>query len=376
MTVFSFILLFSSMGVDKGIAREIPRENNQDRPQILSSGIFVGLAIGVSLTIGLLLLAKPLAQIPGVPQVSSLIQIFAIALPPTIIFRILMGFVRGESRALPRVLSQNIILPTIKLALFGGLVILGMTVSAFAWAHLIAILVATATLLYFIRSEIEMVYRSLPSRDLVKSLVIISIPLMFVDFMSEVLTQADTFLLSIIIAESGPVGIYRTVYPLGQQLLLILSAVSYFVLPEFSRIDSSGAEGLNSIYKDISKWVFGLTLPMAIMIFWVSGSLIKLLFGSEYIAGAITLQILLVGFLSHVAAGPNEYVLMAVGEGRIVMVVDIAVAILNILLNILLIPYAGIEGAASATAASLIIRNGTALEETRDSAPSQRGVWC
>ena len=78
------------------------------------------------------------------------------------------------------------------------------------------------------------------------------------------------------------------------------------------------------------------------------------LFGPQFVEGYPVMLILVVGFLFRSAMGPAEFLLNMLGQQTACAAVLVTTAILNIALNLLLIPAFGLIGAAAATSASLV----------------------
>ena len=85
--------------------------------------------------------------------------------------------------------------------------------------------------------------------------------------------------------------------------------------------------------------------------------MLELLFGARYMGAALALQILSAGEFVHTLVGPNGTTLTSYGKTTLLMIDAVLAAILNIVLNLLLIPRYGISGAAIATAISLAVSN-------------------
>jgi O-antigen/teichoic acid export membrane protein len=76
-------------------------------------------------------------------------------------------------------------------------------------------------------------------------------------------------------------------------------------------------------------------------------------FGEEYIIGASTLFILGLAQLINTAVGANGYIMNMCGYEKVLLINDIFMAVINIILNYIMIPKYGIMGAAIATAISI-----------------------
>ena len=95
------------------------------------------------------------------------------------------------------------------------------------------------------------------------------------------------------------------------------------------------------------------TLP-AVLGVVVLGRTVLVLFGDGFDAAFAPLLILSVGQLVTAATGPTNALLNMTGEERIVTATYVVWAVINITLNVLLIPLIELEGAAIATASSLV----------------------
>jgi O-antigen/teichoic acid export membrane protein len=86
--------------------------------------------------------------------------------------------------------------------------------------------------------------------------------------------------------------------------------------------------------------------PLSAICFWVPDKVLKLIFGDSYLAGAMPLTILAVGQLINAVSGPGLLLLNMTGHGRSVTIAIVAAVIINLIGNILVIPYFGVIAAA------------------------------
>ena len=92
------------------------------------------------------------------------------------------------------------------------------------------------------------------------------------------------------------------------------------------------------------------------MLFY-SSKIIDILFGREYLSGYMVLCIVSLGVAFNVSVGSTGTLLQSMGQSKSVLLADVSGVLINILLNVWLIPTFGIVGAAIATSISLTIRN-------------------
>ncbi len=156
---------------------------------------------------------------------------------------------------------------------------------------------------------------------------------------------ADVVLLSFLLDDRA-VGLYSAAYRVVFLLMAIASSShSVFIAPVTRDRDDSTRW---SVTLSQSLWLsWTATLPLVIGGALVAPALMSLLFGDEFAAGALALQLLLVSVGLMAMHGAARNVLLARGRMDLDARVNAAVAAVNILLNVLLIPRYGIVASAS-----------------------------
>ncbi|MBN1386569.1 flippase [Candidatus Woesearchaeota archaeon] len=152
------------------------------------------------------------------------------------------------------------------------------------------------------------------------------------------------------------VGIYNTVLPTILMIGYLNGAIVTVFLPMVSEMWAKKdvakiRKGLSLIYK----YSILFTVPCSILSFFYADVILDLLFGPEYIAGALAMKILSFGVCLLGLSLVNFSVLSGIGRPEKVTVINLTTAGINAVLNILLIPFYGIEGAALTTTLSYLI---------------------
>jgi O-antigen/teichoic acid export membrane protein len=119
-----------------------------------------------------------------------------------------------------------------------------------------------------------------------------------------------------------------------------------------------------TLYQDATRWLMLATWPVYI-IFAVFPAVVLGIFGSRYIPGAAALAVLSVAMLANLGTGNVTVVLLMGGKSSWGAINTGAALIVNIGLNLLLIPHLGILGAAIAWGAGIVVDNVAALIELR-----------
>lgn len=129
------------------------------------------------------------------------------------------------------------------------------------------------------------------------------------------------------------------------------------------------------MYQVSSKWIFSMTLPVVAIVGLFPVFVISHTFGGAYTSGSSALTLLTLSFFTHSLVGLNGSSLTATGHTRLVMYDNVFVAIVNVMLNLLLVPQWGFFGAAVATAVAYLVLNliyGIHLYRTNEIHPFSR----
>jgi O-antigen/teichoic acid export membrane protein len=190
------------------------------------------------------------------------------------------------------------------------------------------------------------------SRDFAtRELLGYSVTLMGSGVLGFFLMWMDTLMLGLL-GTSQQVGIYSAAARIAIFSNILLTSVNTIMGPTISRLFASrDMQGLASVYKAGARWIIHISLPLYLILFIFADEIMGL-YGSTFLVGAQALIILSVGQLINVSVGSAGYLLSMTGRARIELINRIITVVANFLLNWLLIPIMGINGAAIATAFS------------------------
>ncbi len=169
----------------------------------------------------------------------------------------------------------------------------------------------------------------------------------------KVYSLMDTTMLGIMCREEV-VAYYTYPMRLVRIVIIVAAAVGSVLLPRLSYYFQNNmlAEGIK-VVNDVFYAMLFLLLPCGIGMFMVADTLIPLLFGSAYLPAVTTLRI---GALLTITLGFSDLfgtqILVAFGGEKKRLTATIVGAIMNIALNLLLIPMFAQNGAAAASVIS------------------------
>lgn len=135
------------------------------------------------------------------------------------------------------------------------------------------------------------------------------------------------------------------------------SALSQAAQPRFAELFAvDDRRGANVIYRATTAWLIVLTWPLYLLAV-VYGPEVLSIFGRSYRAGDLVMVILGLTMLVATACGQVDMVLITTGRSGWSLANGLTAVIVNVGLDVLLIPRYGITGAAIGWAAAIIVTN-------------------
>ena len=200
------------------------------------------------------------------------------------------------------------------------------------------------------------------------TLLKISIPLMFAQSVQFIMAWTDKLMLGAIdtpnvilglTTNSSEVGIYHVAFKLSMFAAVSLMAINSIAAPKFAEMfGKNDMEGFKKVVHQSTKMIFWSTLPLVI-IFFIFPEFFLGWFGDgeEFKIGVTAFIFLSCGRLISSFSGSVGNILQMTGNQNIYAKILLFGAILNVALNLILIPKYGVNGAATASMSSLIVWN-------------------
>ncbi|WP_172564915.1 polysaccharide biosynthesis C-terminal domain-containing protein [Vibrio navarrensis] len=189
-------------------------------------------------------------------------------------------------------------------------------------------------------------YNDIGLNELIKKGVMYSIPL----FLINVNISVDIIMLGKL-GTLKDVGVYQVAVTIANLLWIIPNLLGGLILSESSqkKLKDSLVQ-LNRFYKYLLFAAPILTIPL-----YYSDTIFEIVFGTEFRESGGVFNILFYGFYSMVVYKITNGVLAAKGKTRVPMLIFTLASIINIALNLLMIPRYGANGAAYASLISYLI---------------------
>lgn len=362
MTWVGLLAVPGALGLDKLLVREVAIYETKSE-----WGLIRGLLRWANKSVliassGLALLAAVISGIFVSHQDSLVLVslwIALISLPLVTLTRLRQAVLKGLNRVMAGQVPEMLIQPVLFIGftvtaylLFGqGLTIpwtLGINIAATG----IAFTVGTRVLVKTLPPPINKTFPSYKITEWMRS----AFPLMLIAGMQIINARIDIIMLG---AMKGPkeAGMYSVANHGAELIIFILFAVNTALAPTVVSLYTSGdIKKLQDVVTKSTRIILLFSLPIGLALI-VFGHWFLLLFGEAFTQGRTALAILSVGQLFNASMGSVGLLLVMTGHERNAAIGVGISAALNIILNALLIPKWSIEGAAIASASSMITWN-------------------
>ena len=371
MTLVGFFGLFNGLGLPQAAVRFVAAYSatrQYDRLHAFFRRAFSLLAVANFALAGALFLVGPwLARtMYHAPELVLYLGLFAGLLVlsgfTTFLGQVLAGY---KDVALRTVITSfigsplNIILGVILLA--GGMGLRGYVLAQFASGAIVLVLLLVAVWKLTPRAALRLASVA-PKME--SEVFWFSAAVWGVSFLEFLLAQVDKIMLGIF-QDIRQVGIYAIAAALVGFVPVALQSVNQIFSPTIADLHARGErELLGRIYQTLTKWIIGVTLPLAFVMIVYAKPLMRL-FGPAFEAGWIVLILGTIGQLVNAGTGSVGYLLLMSGNQRRLIRVQMMMAVFVVAVTFALVRPFGMVGVAFAAALTNVITNYLCLKEVR-----------
>lgn len=283
----------------------------------------------------------------------------AVTLPPFVAMLVEGGLLQGLKRPVWAQLGARLLQPSLLLALVLGMsLLLDEVLSA---AHAMAAAAAAVAAGWLLTAWLGR--RAMPAEVAVASARHeavqwwpVSLSMLLITAVNLVQTQTDIVMLGLL-RDTDLSGIYAAASKVAEVVAFGLVAVNAIAGPLIAGLHARGEHHEIQRLLRFAAWgILAFVLP-AVVVLVTLGEWVLSLFGAGFAAGYGALLILMGGQVLNALCGSVGLLLMMTGRQGVVARLMVGTALLNVLLNALLIPPFGLEGAAMATATTTVTWN-------------------
>lgn len=331
--------LFTDLGVSTFLTIQLSRNNELLKPY-LNNALAIKLGLAVLAFLGIISVAF-LTPYTG----TKLIVVFIIGLyiVITAISQIFQSIFQA-AQSMEHIAITQLLNPVILLAGTIYVIASGMDVVAFALVYLTSGIVILA---YNLTVVVLFYHRPLPAFDtkLWKMLILGGLPLSLSAIFSFIYFRIDVQLIDFILGDVA-VGNYGAAFKVIDAVVCIPAMYTMAILPVISYYFHKNSPDLQVLLEKSLKYLLILGIPISIGGVLCADKIIYLMYLDKYADSVPVLQGLSLGMLIMFINYMGTTVLTATNLQKTFMVINAFSAVINIFLNLMVIPVYGIAGSA------------------------------
>ena len=372
MTIVSFMGMINVLGLPESAVRFVAVYSASKRFQELRSLFWNGswMLLGTNLVfVAILLRAGPwvVNRFYHAPRLTQYLPLFAAIMVTAALNSFYGSVLSGYREVGRRTVIAKIVASSVTIASSVLLITFGFGLRGYLSAQILSASCVLLLLVYFaFRLTPVEARRPDLNRFLVSSEVWSFAGAMFgVKLMEFIMSQTDRVALGVF-RGTNEVGIYAVVASVIAYETILLQSVNQIFAPVIADIHARGEhELLGRLFQTLTKWILGLTLPLAIVLV-VYARPIMALFGHDFEAGWPLLIIGTCGQMVNCGVGSVGSMLWMSGHERRLFRVQIIMGAVMVLLCFKLVPAWGALGAVIAAAITNVGMNVGNLLEVRN----------
>ena len=359
ISIISFLIVISLFGFNSGIVRYISYYRTRgDEPRIkgiIKSSLKIAVPLSIFFFLILLIFSGFISNsIFHNSDLAFVLRLLAIIIPIGVITEIIFSIFTAFKKIEYKIYIVEVLEKLIRIIAAFILIYIGFTLKAAIFSYIISIIVSFLLSAYFLRRVFQFFKTKTRVIEMKKELLFYSFPLLFSGVLISIVKWIDIFMVGFFRSISE-VGIYNVALSTSYLMVIIPTAIMSLFLPIITENYSKKRyKEIRDISKDVIRWIFILNIIAFIFILTFSKEILRLMFGPEYILGNSSLIILLIGYLIFSFAHVHSNYLIMIKKTRLILFINFVMVLLNIFLNLYLIPLYGIIGGAIATSLSLI----------------------
>ena len=367
-SLFVLVSTAARLGTDATIVHVLASARAVERPEdvrpylraALVPVIAVGALAGAALAVAGIHVLHLVTRGAEVKHGGALIVLVGAAVPVAAAYDVVTAATRGLGRMRPTIVIERLVRPTLQLVLVVVAIIAGgdafAVVCAWIAPYGVAAVAATRALLQLLPET-----SSGATIDF-GAFWRFTLPRALAGTIQVALQRLDILLVG---ALQGAAA--AAVYTAATRFFVVgqtgNQALWYAVQPRLAMLVASrDLDAARRLYRVSTAWVIALTWPLALAVL-AAAPLVLDAFGRGYDSGTSAAVVMSIALLFSSACGLVDIVLITVGKTSWNLWDTALAFVVNITIDVLLIPRIGIVGAAIGWAAAILVRNGLALAQ-------------
>ena len=197
-------------------------------------------------------------------------------------------------------------------------------------------------------------------RGMIWPMIVEALPFGLTSLSGMIYTYTDSIMLSSL-QGNEVVGWYNASYRFVLMLLFIPNVINVVIFPVMSRFFISSPSFMKLLYGKYLKFMLILCIPMGIGTTLIADKIILFVFGEAFTKSIISLQILIWTIVLTFAGAAFVKLLESTNRQRIITKISLICVVVNVLLNLLLIPKFSYVGSSVATVVTELVLVGSII---------------
>ena len=370
ITILSILTIFVLMGLDRGVIKFVSFYKGKKDDDMVRSFINTSFKITIISSIIFAVILFLLSDILSLyffkkPGLAIILKIFSVLLPFFVISQLSLNILAAY-RKIKYIMSISILGYLLSLILFIVLIMFNIKSLGATLAYTIAFILLCIFSIFAVKTSIlNKLAKKKKDPNITKILLKFSSQIMFNNVIQYFIISLDTILIGYFLT-STDVGIYSAAYITSSVLLLLPGVLLWIFVPTISELFAKNMhKESKEIFQQVSRWIFFTGIMVVSFVLFFSKTILISLFGNSYIGGYLTFILLSIAVLFS-SMSFAESKTLEISNYQIALFYYLLISlIINLLMNIILIPKYGILGSALSALATFFVYSSLCVYKCR-----------
>ena len=343
LTLAGFLSLFMDPGINGILMRNAAGASDEERRKLFGTTFFIKILLLIPGIAIVIFLAPYFTTLPG-----------AIALLPIVALVLALDTLREFFSSLFRAMEEMekealvFLITNVAIVIFGFLFLrFAVTAKSFGWGYVAGDALGCVIAIFIIRRHFKNLASNF-SIDSVMPILKAAWPFAISGAIGFLFTNSDILIISWM-RTASEVGIYSAAIRIVQTLYMVPGIIQLTTLPLLARLAKNNSEKFGDALERTLCMIFFASIPLAIGGVILGTGLMTFVFGAAYQSGGLAFKILMATLLFDFPASIIISALFVRNNQKSMIVSSAVGGVLNVVLDLALIPRFGMAGSAIAT---------------------------
>ncbi|NOQ91102.1 MAG: oligosaccharide flippase family protein [Flavobacteriaceae bacterium] len=348
LTFSQLIVLIFTFGFPSGVIRLLTDQSHYNeipKTNFIKKILWITFISSITISILIYFLSEPIAvNIFKDRSLITYLKVLSFFITPLMFHEVLLNIFRGKKEYRKYNLFLFILPPLLFLIIFYMIYNYLYNEISVILSFGLSILIVFLTEIVFLKGIKNSIKLDYPTSLLFK----LSLPMMISGTVLFLLSWTDIFMLGAMVS-SEEVGIYNVAFKISSIGLVIILVFNVVIGPKISELyNTNEIKKLRETIIKTTQLITLTTIPIFLILIIFRKDILSF-FGSDFVSGETTLVILSFSVLINAISGNVDQILNMTNHHRLMKNITVFCLAENIILNFILIPGYGINGAATAS---------------------------